>query len=56
MKHSVNTPYIYREEGIKIFETSLKGDQDFLVKIEGSPSSAFSKKKEQALLFNVWIL
>ena len=42
MQHSVNTPYTYREEGVKIFEKSLKGDQDFLVKMEGSPYRGFS--------------
>ena len=56
VQHSVNTPYTYREEGVKIFEKSLKGDQDFLVKMEGSPYRAFSMEEGQPLLFNVWIL
>ena len=37
VQHSVNTPFTYGEEGVKIFEKSLKGDGDFLVKMEGSP-------------------
>ena len=56
VQHSINTPYTYREEGVKIFEKSLKGDQDFLVKMEGSPYRGFSMEEGQALLFNVWIL
>ena len=37
VQHSVNTPYTYGEEGVKIFEKSLKRDGNFLVKMEGSP-------------------
>ena len=37
IQHSVNTPYTYREEGVKIFEKPLKGYQDFFGKMEGSP-------------------
>ena len=55
MQHNVNTPYTYREEGVKIFEKPLKGAQDFLVKMEGSPCREFSIEEGQALLFSVWI-
>ena len=55
VQHNVNTPYTYREEGVKIFEKPLKGGQDFLVKMEGSPYREFSIEEGQALLFSVWI-